>query len=55
MFAYSHFVTGDEDRRHAKGALAALTQRIGEHKDYYRTNNAIASAFDFLEKAFDIL
>ncbi len=55
IFAYSHFVTGDEDRRNAKNALTAMTQRIGEHKDYYKTNNAIASAFDFLEKAFDIL
>lgn len=55
MFAYSHFVTGDEDRRHTKDALAVLAQRIVEHKDYYEANNAIVSAFGFLEKTFDIL
>lgn len=55
MFAYSRFVTGSDDRKHAKAALQKLQDRIDKHKEYYTANNAINSTFDFLKKVFQII
>lgn len=55
IYTYGRFVNNQTFKEEAAQELKGLKERLSRHSAYYEKNDLVRSAFQFLEKAFDIL